>query len=357
MMSGERLRVGIIGFGGIGRVHLEAYRNCPDVAVVGIADPRLQASAAPVEGAALFNNHDELLQTVPIDIACICTPARHHLAIASDVAKHGVHILCEKPLAPSSRDASSIVDVCASNGIRLAYGASYRHLPAVAAARALISAGTIGEVRLIREQVIGGAGPAEQRPLSIDHYPEGSPGGTGLGLVDHGIHLVDLFRWFTGSEPTNIWGRGNRAGKDLAPEYLTVEMTCGAVGQLCYDDGTFDITSPDDQIVAEGFGWNLSGEFSAGDRITDPGHIDVHGSAGALRIYHYANLLFLNDRSGYRRLPCQGRPPPGHFATQMIDFVTALNEGREPNATGNDGVKALRMIEGAYVDRVDMELC
>ena len=63
----------------------------------------------------------------------------------------------------------------------------------MATAQALIRSGAIGDILLMREQEVGGSGPANRHRMGFAHYPKGTPGGSGFGLVDHGIHLIDAF--------------------------------------------------------------------------------------------------------------------------------------------------------------------
>src|SRR5262249_36280405 len=144
------------------------------------------------------------------DIACILTPASTHRALTERCARAGSHILCEKPMAVTLDDALAMKSACEKNHVQFFYGSSYRYLPAVQKAKSLIAQGVIGTVRLIVEQVIGGEGPAAHHPLSAAHYPQGGPGGGGYGLVDHGIHMLDIFPWLCGSPVVSVFGQGDR---------------------------------------------------------------------------------------------------------------------------------------------------
>jgi UDP-N-acetyl-2-amino-2-deoxyglucuronate dehydrogenase len=341
------LSIALIGLGGVGRLHLEAYRQLATARVIAVADPGA-ASAAIAAPVPCYADHREMLDRVRPDIACVLTPASTHEAIVLDCAARGVHVLCEKPLALSEASAARMTAACREAGVELFYGASYRHLPAVRRARELIVEGAVGDIVLMREQVVGGSGPEGHSPLSPVHYPHGGPGGGGMGLVDHGVHLIDLFEWFNRAPVASVFGRGNISGEPARAEHLHMNFANGAVGQLLYDDATFATDLPSEGMFSGGGDWNFHGPVAAGGWSAHPGAIHVHGTKGALRIFHYANALYLTDRDGVRQIPLPDQASPRHFAVQMQAFIDDIEAGRGASAPGEAGQRALRILLAAY---------
>lgn len=347
-MDGERLRVGLIGLGGVGRLHLEAYKASRLTRVVAVAEPDPARRAAAGGGLAAYADAAEMLAAEALDIACVLTPAASHAALVGLCAGAGVPVLCEKPLAATPAEGRAMIEACRAAGVRLAYGASYRCLPALRRARALIADGAIGEVVLLREQSVGGQGPASRLLLPAAHYPVGGPGGTPMGLVDHGVHLIDAFAWLTGARVTGVFGRGNVSGRPQGVEHLTLTLSNGAVGSLIYDEGTFATELPAEGQFSWGASWDAEGFHPGGAWAAHPGSIHVHGTAGALRIFHYANTLYLRDASGLRQVPVEGAAAPAHFAAQIDAFAEDLIAGRPPRAAAEDGLTALEVLFAAY---------
>ena len=73
-----------------------------------------------------------------------------------------------------------------------------------------------------------------------------------MGLVDHGVHMIDLFPWLTDSEIVSVMGRGNVSGETPATEFVYMTLANGAVGQLLYNDCTFDTDLPVEGIFSHG---------------------------------------------------------------------------------------------------------
>lgn len=341
-------RVAIIGLGGVGRLHLMAYAGAQHVRVVAACDLDPAAAGLCPPGAAFHTDAATMLASERPDIVCVLTPPASHAALVELAAAAGAHVLCEKPLAVSLADIARMRSACEGAGVQLAYGASYRFLPAIRRARALIAEGAIGEVVLMREAEIGGRGPAARVVLGPEHYPPGGPGGSPMGLVDHGVHLIDVLPWLAGSPVASAAGRGNVSGEALGPEHLTLTLQSGAVGLLAYDEGVFPTVLPAEGGFSLGGGWGPGGYVPGGGWNPSPGAIHVHGTRGALRIHHYAHALYLTDGDGVRQVELEGRPAPHHFADQIDAFAMALAEGRAPEAGLDDGERALRVLLAAY---------
>jgi predicted dehydrogenase len=347
----RKLRVGLIGLGGVAEPHLEGYRQVDQIEVTAAAelveDRRHQMTSRwGLEG---YRDYEEMLERENLDLVCVLTPARTHREITERVAAAGVHVLCEKPLALSAEDATAMISSCQAAGVKLCYGASYRFLPACRKAKEMIAQGMLGEITLLIETCIGGQGFEHYRDLGERHYPLGGPGGGGMGLVDHGIHLIDLFRWFTGSDVEYVSGRGNYSGQAPVTEYLTMLFGNGAVGQLIYNEATFSSGMPAEGMFSWGWSWDIGGNLRPGGSWDpDPGSIRVHGENGALRIYHYGNKLFLSNREECQEISLLHRPMPGNFAMQMESFAERIHRDEDAEVTGFDGLAALRVLLAAY---------
>jgi len=224
------LRIGMIGLGDVAVAHLEGYRGITDARVVAGADPRRQRvdALAARFGFTPYSDYREMLSKERPDIACVLTPVNTHREVVEAAADRRVRVFCEKPLAVRLEDADAVIRRCQDCGLTLFYAASYRYLPPLVTARGLISAGRLGEVHLLTETLVGGHGPDHVHRMGFERHPEGGPGGSGWGLVDHGIHLVDLFPWLINDRIKTVYGRGHRSGEKFEPEYLLMEFERGA---------------------------------------------------------------------------------------------------------------------------------
>lgn len=349
----ESLSLAIVGCGAVANAHLHAYRGLAGVDVVAVVepDPRRRASIVEEYGVAGFASCEEMLRHVRPEAAWVLSPASTHRANAEILAGAGVHVFCEKPMAVTLEDAHAMKAACDAAGVQFGYGSSYRYLAALRQARELIASGAIGEPRVLLETAISGQGARKFHPMSSAHYPVGGPGGGESGMVDHGIHLLDIFPWLVGSGIVSVLGAGNYSGQAAHPEYALLKLRNGALGFVIYDESTCSSDLPTEGLFSLGQHWvsglGFSGE--SGHWQAEPGSIRVHGSEGSLRIFHYANRLFLT-RSGEktREIAVTGGAAPVHFAEQLMAFRTAVRRGHTPDASADDGLRALTALHAVY---------
>ncbi|MEM9358472.1 MAG: Gfo/Idh/MocA family oxidoreductase [Pseudomonadota bacterium] len=344
-------RVGIIGVGGAGAMHLKAYLSAPDLRVVAIADvdeSRLYGVKVPPE-VSRYTNHNDLLTAGELDAVCVATPVATHETVVEDCAKNGIDVLCEKPLEATVEAAERMVSACRYHKVLLGYAASYRYLPAVRRAKEIVQSGALGEILFLQEQSIGGADIGEPQPMGFAHYPEGGPGGGGMGLVDHGVHFIDAFPWILGDEVVEVSGRGNISGEAMGSEWFVMKFAGGAVAMLCYNESVCSPTTPHEGLFSLGEGWDVgSGLVTAGQWSKTPSNFSICGTKGALRVYHYANRLFQSVGGTVTEIPLHEPPAPAHFAAQMREFANAAMNGVSAPVSAEDGVRALRLLNDVY---------
>ena len=175
-----KLRVGVVGVGPMGQGHVKHYRTIPGCELVAISDmdPARRAETAVKSGAMAFAEPKDLIGRG--DAVSIATPTVTHLDIALRFIDAGVHVLVEKPMAASSREAEEIVAAARRKGVVLQVGHIERFNPAIQEIRRRIEIGQVGQVYQIstRRQ-----GPFPARIADV-------------GVVkDLATHDIDLTAW------------------------------------------------------------------------------------------------------------------------------------------------------------------
>lgn len=185
-------RVAILG-AGIGREHLQGFRALEDrfrvTQVCDLDRTRAEELAAPV-GAACVADIDAVLADDAVDIVDICLPPSLHVPVARQALAAGKHVICEKPIAGSPRDADSLLEAEASAGRRVFPVFQYRFGPAFAALEALGEAGLLGAPRV--------AALETHWNRNRDYYANPWRGTwaheMGGAVLSHAIHIHDLLR-------------------------------------------------------------------------------------------------------------------------------------------------------------------
>ena len=196
-------RVGIVGYGVMGRAHAYAYRTAPlirpggttflPVAMSGRDLARVGAVADDL-GVEPMADWRALVERSDVDVVDICTPPGTHAEIAMAAAAAGKDVLCEKPLAVTAEEAAAALAAVRSAGVRHAVGFNYRRLPAVSLMARLIADGALGEIRLWRGTWLSDEFVDPTTPF--DWRFERAMGGT--TIADLGSHLVDMALWMVG---------------------------------------------------------------------------------------------------------------------------------------------------------------
>jgi predicted dehydrogenase len=191
-MTGSRpLRAGIVGYGYMGEIRRRAIDAHPGLALVGVCDPKLKDPA--VVAAPVFHDYRALV-AAGVDIVFVCTPNHLTPDVTVFALEHECHVFCEKPPGRTLQDIVRIREAeRAHPRMRLVFGFNHRHHPGVTDAKAIVDSGTLGAVLTMRGVYGKSGGDGFERSWRND--PE--VGGGGI-LLDQGIHMLDLFRFFCG---------------------------------------------------------------------------------------------------------------------------------------------------------------
>ena len=186
--SQEKLRVGVVGTGYLGKFHAEKYARMDDVELVGVADINSSQARQVADSCATkaFTNHADLLKQV--DAVSIVVPTPAHFAVSKDFLAHDIDVLIEKPMTTTMQEADELIEFAESRDLIIQVGHLERFNPAVLALE-----GIVKKPRFI-----------ESHRLSV--YKERA---TDVSVVlDLMIHDIDIISNFVGSEITSIHAAG-----------------------------------------------------------------------------------------------------------------------------------------------------
>jgi predicted dehydrogenase len=196
-MQLQKLRVGIVGVGGIGHdQHLPGWAKVPFADVTALADispDNLARAAARLPTAKRFADWRDLVALDDLDIVDICTPNRTHAEIALAALQQGKHVLCEKPLATTSAEVLQLQTAAKQSNRLLMTTQNFRFDPISMQLKKLVEDGALGEVYYARAQWLRRR-LVPARPTFIERSLSG--GGPAL---DIGVHVLDLAYWFMGT--------------------------------------------------------------------------------------------------------------------------------------------------------------
>jgi predicted dehydrogenase len=317
----ERLLV--VGLGSIGRRHARLARELmPGVRIAalrrvagGAGDPAVDVHVHSLEHALAFRPQ----------AAVIANPASHHLEMAIALARAGVHLLVEKPIAATAHGVGELITECRVRGLVLMTGYNLRFLSSLERFRELLGHGSVGRVLSIRAEV--GQFLPSWRPEADYRQTVSARAELGGGVLLELSHEIDYLRWLFG-EVQWVWAfLGRRSGLEIDVEE-TVHLALAFA-----DQGT--------PLVAA-----LSLDFVRHDRSR---RCTVIGETGTLRWDAITGTVELFERGadGWRSLFAQAPRVDDSYRDEWRDFLHCMATGNKPLVTGEDGLAVLRIVEAA----------
>jgi len=334
------LRIGLVGYGTMGRAHSYGYRIAPNVAplpmrpvvklISGRDESAVAAAAATYGAEAWTTDWHDLIERDDIDMVDICTPPGTHAEIAAAAAGAGKAVLSEKPLGTSYAQAHAAWAAVSQAGVRNAIGFNYRRLPAVALMHRMIADGVVGDVRLWRGTWLSDEFTDPATPF--DWRFDREMGGT--TIADLGSHMLDMALWMVGpiaevsaQSETFIRARPSPTGDrpvtidDASSALLrfgsgargTIEMARLAVRRPC--DFSIEVNGSKGTLV---FDYPRLNELLYGDADDDPGLYGMRRIRAEHPSHPYAELGWpIGQGIGYGET----------FVSQAVDLVRSWPTG------------------------------
>jgi len=366
--GGSAMKIGLIGFGAMGKTHAYAVQNLPyfysDPSLIceigGVCTAHAETAEEAVRRYGLgcvVTNEDALIDDDTIDVIDVCSPNCYHYETVKKALMAGKHVYCEKPLTVTYQQASELASLAKEKGVTAQIVFNNRFMSGIMRAKELVVEGRLGRIVSFRSAYLHASCTDPSRYAGWKQDKEICGGGV---LFDLGSHALDLIYHLCGefaavsgkaqiAHPTRP-GRDGQACRTNADEafYITAELRSGAVGTV--------------EANKLAFGTN--------DDLT----LEIYGEKGAIRYsLMQPNYLQFYDGNrqggnlggdrGYTLIECVGRfPTPGGIfpsvkaptgwlmghVGSMHAFLTAVRDGREASPSFDDGAYIQLLMERAY---------
>jgi predicted dehydrogenase len=319
----DRLRIGVVGAGPVAeRYHMPAIRGVPEVRATTVVDTdagRARHFAARYGFPRWTTQLQELIGTV--DVAVVALPNGLHAPVSCELLSHGIHVLCEKPMARNTTECQSMVDAAKLGGAKLCIGHNRRFRTNLRLLKQLLEKGLIGDI----VQVQAEEGSKADWPRSRAYFdPVQSGGGS---LMDVGIHSIDLIRWFAG-DFRQIEYSGNATASVVESEAeLRFTLANGARGKLTASrsrelNKQITITGTEGFAQVGLWGDNLRIRSNKGKAFQHLPHLDAHVS----------------------RRPAAD----ASFVLQLGNLANAIRGAEKVLVDGEEGMAAVDVVCRAY---------
>lgn len=342
----NKIKIAVIGTGGISNEHIQAYLKNPAVELYALCDKngkQLRFMAEKYGVARTYTDENVMLKELPeIDAVSVCTWNSLHAPCSIAALNAGCHVLCEKPMATSAAEAREMKAAAEKNGKLLMVGFVRRFGNDCAILKDFIDNGYFGDIYYGKATYL---------------RRDGSPGGwfgdksrSGGGpLIDLGVHVIDLTRYLIGNpNPISVYGaafhqlanRPDLKGKKIgylstgASEKDMFDVEDLASAMIRYDNGavisveaSFSLNLKDDRSQIQLFGTKAGASLDPELEI----YTDLNGYMSDVRFKTPTALNF-----------------DGLFANEINHFVDCIINGTECKAPAKDGVTLMEILDAIY---------
>ena len=326
----EVLNFGILGCGLVANIHAEALSHIQEAKLIGVADyiPSLAQTFAQQQGVKAYADYAEMLADPELDVVCVCTPSCFHAPNAKEALQKGKHVVLEKPMALTEKEADELIAVCDSTDRYLTVISQLRFSEDVVKVKELIQQNAFGKISLC---------DLYMKYWRSEEYYSSSPWkGTkkfdgGGALMNQGIHGIDLLEYIMGPI------------KDLQGKIKTlshaIEVEDTAVALLEFENGALGVIEAS-TCAYPGF-----------DR-----RIQIHGDKGYVILEENRIVkIMINDVK--TKIKVEESVSTANDPTTMPSFLHELQiknfihaiQGKERLCIDQyEGKKAIRIIDGIY---------
>ena len=342
----KKLRVGLVGIGGMGSNHLRCQLGNPRVEVVAICDilpEKMQAAKERfnIPSIPCYTDFKDMIDTEQLDAVDISTPNYLHSIVAVYAMEKGLHVFCEKPDAVSVEEALKMKEASERTGKILMVMRNNRYYTNSQYLKKLITAGECGEIYCgrcgwIRRRGIPGRGGW----FTTKAQSGGGP------LIDLGVHMIDLAMWLMGNpKPVAVSGcTYNKFANNTASENPNKANT-----RIVNMDGTFDV-----EDLAMGFirfenGACLQIEFSWASNVEQQTRfVELRGTKAGIKWSDDGSAHVYGEENGmltdFTRTCEMG---DGHDEA-LKHFAAIVLDGAEPDYIPQQGINMIQILQAIY---------
>ncbi len=333
----KKIRVGIIGTGGISHSHIRSFQKIEGVEIVAGCDIKkdvLKTVAETYNIPHTFSNYKDLLAMKEIDAVSVCTPNYFHATPTIEALKAGKHVIVEKPMSMTVKESEAMVATAKETGRKLVIGFQLRFSPQAQTIKRAIDAGELGKVLYARTQALRRRGIPNWGVFGQKKLQGGGP------MIDIGVHIIEVTHYLMGKpKPVSVSAStytylGNKSSNIRSTwegwDYKTYTVEDLAVGYVRFENGS-----------------SLAIESSFAAHIEeDIFNTTLMGDKGGAS---YSPPKIFKDEAGtmFNMTPAFVGNEDA-MEVKIRDFIAVVRGEKKSDAPGEDGLVIQKILEGVY---------
>ena len=316
---GAMLKIGIIGTGSMGKNHARVCSEKANIELIGVVDTdkKVAETFAQKFDIKAFYDYREMIGE--IDAAIVSTPTSMHHRITLDLLNNGKHVLVEKPICTSIDNAEELVKKAEKERLVLAVGHIERHNPVVKFVKEALYKKKFGEMITLTSKRVSNF-PGRIKDIGV--------------MMDLGIHDIDIMHFLAG-DVKSVYAKAGKFNKNIEHEdYATIILnfendTCGII----------EVNWLTPMKIRKMY-------LTCSENFVEMDYIDqsVTISSSSFKKINEMDLYHVPIQYNVNHVALEKREP---LKIEIDDFIDAIRQNRQPLATGEDGLMALKITEAA----------
>jgi len=320
------MNVGIIGAGLIGNKRAQAIKDINQDRIIAIADSDFKKAEAFAEkyDCQAFNDYKQLIKIKNLDVIIIAVPNKFTAPLAIASLKKGKHILCEKPFGINLRESKKILATAQKYQRLIKVGFNHRFHAAIWKAKAIVEQNEIGKIIFLRARYGHGGRLDMEKEWRTDRNISG-----GGELLDQGVHIIDLCRWFAG-EIKEVFGL-------VETKFWKIKV----------EDNAFAIMKSSEATMEFHVSWTNWKNIFSFEIFGEKGFLQIEGLGGS---YGKEKLIFgkRNPKFGIPQIQEYSFTEDLSWQKEWKNFRSAILNKTKILGDGNDGLKTNKIVEAIY---------
>jgi UDP-N-acetylglucosamine 3-dehydrogenase len=314
------INVGVIGVGNMGRHHVRIYSILKDVNLIAISDinQNIAKKVAEKFNCKYYKDYKKMLSKENIDAVSIAVPTSLHKKVALDVIKFKKHLLIEKPIAMTSKEAEEIIKAAKKTKVKLFVGHIERFNPAVKRLKEIIRNGRLGKIISIIARRVG-VFPPQIKDTNV--------------IIDLAVHDIDIFNYLLEKQPVEVFADAQTSlinhREDSAEILLSFGRTTGFI--------QVNWITP---IKIRTLSVTGSKGYAELNYITQ--ELELYKSKYKKIVDNFGEIVKFGKPIKKKIKVKKGEP----LFYELKSFIKCIKENKKPEVTGEDGLKAVAIAEG-----------
>lgn len=301
----KAINVGVIGVGAMGYNHARVYSKLENANLVAVADvvEKTVKKVAKKYNTKAYCEIEDLLKDPEIEVVSVCVPTTFHHEVVMQAIEYGKHVLVEKPIAFTEEEAEEMIRAAKEKGVKLATGHVERFNPAVQKAKELIDNDVIGDLVTVSAKRVGPF-PPRIKDVGV--------------AIDLAIHDLDVMNYLIDEKVEQVYA------------------TMSSILDKCEFEDHAEIMVNFDEDITGILEVNWLTPYKRRQ-------IEITGTAGIISVDYITQSIEVYGKFA-QDITIKHEEP---LIKELSSFLEKVNNSEEPEITGEDGLKALKMVLAA----------